>query len=132
MSGRYAQAKRREARTEWQVEKRYQLEAGNLSPGCITLLRLKPRTGRTHQLRVHLADLGFPIVGDKIYGHKRKERDTGGGAVERVLREFPRQALHAKKLGFVHPITGNRMVFHAPLPSDMKELVEYLAQSRDR
>jgi 23S rRNA pseudouridine1911/1915/1917 synthase len=128
MSGRYAQAKRREAWTEWKVQAVYKLEAGDLSPGRITLLRLKPRTGRTHQLRVHLADLGFPIVGDKIYGHKRKERAKSGCAVERALQEFPRQALHAECLGFVHPITQKRVTFHAPLPGDMKELIEDLAQ----
>jgi 23S rRNA pseudouridine1911/1915/1917 synthase len=97
----------------------------------VSFLRLKPRTGRTHQLRVHLADFGFPIVGDKIYGHKRRESEQHSAAGS-VLNVFPRQALHAEKLSFVHPESNELMVFRAPLPQDMQNLLNSLAQHSEQ
>jgi 23S rRNA pseudouridine1911/1915/1917 synthase len=94
------------------------------------LLRLKPKTGRTHQLRVHLADFGFPIVGDKVYGHRRREGDRNAD-VNTLLDAFPRQTLHAEKLSFVHPATSKPMRFHAPLPQDMQELVKALSERNE-
>jgi 23S rRNA pseudouridine1911/1915/1917 synthase len=127
MSSRYTLAKRRQAVTEWQVEKLFKLRADSSSAIWVSLLRMKPKTGRTHQLRVHLADLGFPIIGDKLYGHKRhghERRSTTGS----LLAAFPRQALHAEKLGFIHPITQQSMVFRASLPNDMRQLLNFLAE----
>lgn len=74
-----------------------------------TLLRLLPKTGRTHQLRVHMAYLGFPLTGDWLYG-------TPNGDIDRP-------ALHSHRLVFVHPVTGERIALASPLPSDMEKLV---------
>jgi 23S rRNA pseudouridine1911/1915/1917 synthase len=127
MSSRFSLVKSREAVTEWQVEKSFEI-GGDSSPLWMSLLRLKPRTGRTHQIRVHLADLGFPIVGDKIYGHKRRAHGQKR-ASESVLDTFRRQALHAEKLSFVHPATDAPMAFHAPLPQDLRDLLRFLEHS---
>ncbi|MDQ7079609.1 MAG: RluA family pseudouridine synthase [Paracoccaceae bacterium] len=84
-------------------------------------------TGRTHQIRVHLTHAGHALVGDSTYGGRRKlaARDLPEGAVEAV-REFPRQALHAATLGFIHPVSGEMMQFEAPLPDDMNNLLAVL------
>jgi 23S rRNA pseudouridine1911/1915/1917 synthase len=86
-----------------------------------TLVRLEPETGRTHQLRVHLAALGHPIVGDRVYGARRAGR-TG------VPLAFPRQALHAAEIRFDHPGSGLRVAVRAPLPEDLQELLATLRQ----
>jgi 23S rRNA pseudouridine1911/1915/1917 synthase len=89
------------------------------------MVRLKPITGRTHQIRVHLAAAGLPIVGDKLYGMEEKEflswRDDTGHFKGQLL--FHRQALHCACISFVHPITKNEISIAAPLPRDLKELV---------
>jgi 23S rRNA pseudouridine1911/1915/1917 synthase len=130
MSSRYALAKSREAVTEWQVEKTFKI-GSNSSPLWVSLLRLKPKTGRTHQLRVHLADLGFPIVGDKIYGHRRRDPERKSVS-ESVLSAFPRQALHAEKLSFIHPANEKLTTFRAPLPQDMQDLLKSLAERNEQ
>ena len=76
-----------------------------------TLLEVKPVTGRTHQIRVHLAAAGHPVVGDPVYGRKREPR------------EFPRIFLHAHTLSFLHPATGERLTFASPLPPDLEAVV---------
>jgi len=81
--------------------------------GC-ALVRCTLETGRTHQIRVHLTHMGYPLVGDQVYGRKGKHID------------FNRQALHAAELTLIHPITGKVMEFSAPLPEDMCELLERL------
>ncbi len=85
-----------------------------------TLLLCKPLTGRTHQIRVHLASKGYPIVGDDLYGGKRKKDSLP------LLKNFPRQALHSFKLKFFHPSLGNKMVFSSEIPEDIKTLLEKL------
>ncbi len=89
--------------------------------GC-TLIECRLETGRTHQVRVHLASIGHPLVGDPVYGRDPK-------ALRSLLAGlgFARQALHAASLGFVHPVTGNRLAFAAPLPVDMQELIDQTA-----
>ena len=121
--------KSRQAFTEWRVEERFQLEDGNRVHAALTLLRLRPRTGRTHQLRVHLADMGHPIVGDKVYGHKRKTVDRAG-AIDSIVEGFPRQALHAQHLALDHVRSGERLEFSAPLPDDIAGLLRYLRGCR--
>lgn len=85
--------------------------------GEFSLVRLKPETGRTHQVRVHLAHWQHPVVGDKLYG-RRSARELPAGV--------ERQMLHAHKIGFRHPIAGQRMEFSAPLPEDMGKLLDFL------
>ena len=114
----------REALTEWSVEKYFSIP-NNAKPALqLSWLRLRPRTGRTHQLRVHLADLGFPIVGDKVYGHKRNKSSREGKGL--FLDSFPRQVLHAEKLAIMHPRTGRRMEFRAAPAKDIEDLLKNL------
>ena len=122
--------KSRHALTEWRVEERFQLDEGNRVHGALTLLRLRPRTGRTHQLRVHLADMGHPIVGDRVYGHKRTTVHRVG-APESIVENFSRQALHAERLALDHVRSGARLEFCAPLADDMVGLLRYLRGHRD-
>ncbi|MCL6450581.1 MAG: RluA family pseudouridine synthase [Acetobacteraceae bacterium] len=96
----------RPAATEYEVVERL---------GPCSLLRLRPETGRTHQLRVHLAHIGHPVVGDPVYGPRRAPRLGLGG-----------QALHAAVLGFSHPRTGEAVEFDCPLPEDMARALEAL------
>ena len=88
------------------------------------LLECWLETGRTHQIRVHLAHCGHSLIGDPVYGGRRKlsEKAVGAAGVE-AARLFPRQALHAASLGFEHPVTGEFMEFVAPLPADMEALL---------
>jgi 23S rRNA pseudouridine1911/1915/1917 synthase len=94
--------------------------------GVASVLRLHPHTGRTHQLRVHLATVGHPIVGDRVYGGSGGRPRGARAAVLDVLARFPRQALHAASLEFVHPGTGATVRVEAPLPSDIRGLVTLL------
>ncbi len=85
------------------------------------LIECRLETGRTHQVRVHLASIGHPLVGDPVYGRTRKEH-------RQLLKDlgFERQALHATHLGFIHPLTKRRLSFDSALPSDMQELFSAL------
>jgi 23S rRNA pseudouridine1911/1915/1917 synthase len=86
------------------------------------LLRVRIHTGRTHQIRVHVASLGHPIVGDETYGGTRTP-SSSTVAARAAIAAFPRPALHAAALGFDHPVTGARLSLEAPLPEDMARLV---------
>ena len=99
------EGKSREAITHFKALKRF---------SGYTLVEATLHTGRTHQIRVHLAFIGYPIVGDQLYGHKRQGININ------------RQALHSYVLGFVHPSSKKYMEFSAPLPKDMQELIDYL------
>jgi 23S rRNA pseudouridine1911/1915/1917 synthase len=88
----------------------------------LALLRCRLATGRTHQIRVHLAARGWPIVGDPVYGEPRWS-SVEDQHLASVLSSFPRQALHASRAAFTHPITGERVAIDAALPADMKELM---------
>jgi 23S rRNA pseudouridine1911/1915/1917 synthase len=92
-------------------------------PGA-SLLRLAPETGRTHQLRVHLAALGHPIVADRLYGGRG--RRAAPPAVAAALGACPRQALHAESVAFTHPVSGEPVVVRAPLPADLTALLRAL------
>jgi 23S rRNA pseudouridine1911/1915/1917 synthase len=87
-----------------------------------TLLSCHLETGRTHQIRIHLAELGHPVCGEKVYN---KQRD---GSVIRDESGAPRLALHAAELGFIHPVTGEAMKWEMALPKDMQELVQRLSR----
>lgn len=94
--------------------------------GLASVVRLVPTTGRTHQLRVHLAAIGHPIIGDSVYGRARARHGAAAGSVAAVLARFPRQALHAVSLEFSHPRTGERLRVRAPLPPDLQGLLAIL------
>jgi 23S rRNA pseudouridine1911/1915/1917 synthase len=97
---------------------RYSVDARILD-GIASLVDCRLETGRTHQIRVHLAHAGHPLVGDPVYGRKH----SGAPA---ALREFPRQALDAYRLGFLHPATGRPLQFERPVYKDIKELLSVL------
>lgn len=90
------------------------------SEAGISWLELDLATGRTHQIRVHLKDLGHPLVGDPVYGEARWRALPR--ALQPTLRDFPRPALHAWRLAFDHPDTGERLLFEAPVPDDVRGL----------
>ena len=102
------EGKSREAITHFKVLKRF---------SGYTLVEATLRTGRTHQIRVHLAFIGYPIVGDKLYGHKKQ------------VLNISRQALHSHILGFAHPSSKKYLEFSTPLPKDMQKLIDYLEGS---
>jgi len=93
------------------------------APGAgLSLLRCRLATGRTHQIRVHLAARGWPIVGDPAYGEPRWSQ-IADAPLAAALRAFPRQALHAWRVAVTHPVTRERLVFEAPVPRDLAELM---------
>jgi 23S rRNA pseudouridine1911/1915/1917 synthase len=89
-----------------------------------TLLECRLETGRTHQIRVHMQLAGFPLEGDPVYGPPMTGIDDD---VRKTIRDFGRQALHAKKLSFVHPSTGAECACESPLPEDMREFIDFVA-----
>lgn len=91
-----------------------------------TRLRLRLETGRTHQIRVHMAHIAHPLLGDQLYGGRPRPPKGASDAFLEVLRNFKRQALHATMLRLHHPISGELMEWHAPLPEDFVELLEAL------
>lgn len=91
-----------------------------------TRLRLRLETGRTHQIRVHMAHINHPLVGDQLYGGRPRPLKGASDEFRDALREFDRQALHATMLRLYHPITGIEMEWHAPIPDDMVKLIEVL------
>jgi len=91
-----------------------------------TRLRLRLETGRTHQLRVHMAHIHHPLIGDQLYGGRPRPLKGASEEFRETLRRFDRQALHATMLRLYHPITGIEMEWHAPLPDDMVELIRVL------
>jgi 23S rRNA pseudouridine1911/1915/1917 synthase len=109
-------SKGRPARTLYSVEGQF---AGTSLVSC------RPVTGRTHQIRVHMAHIGNAIIGDPLYAG-RQWRNLTDAALQKACRGFPRQALHARRLAFDHPVTKEPVEFEAPLPSDFEELLETL------
>ena len=95
-----------------------------------TLLRARLETGRTHQIRVHASRIGFPLVGDRSYGAKRTIPPHATEELTHRLKHFPRQALHATKLEFKHPVTQRAMKFQVPLPNDMSQLQVLLEEDQ--
>ncbi|MDK1030545.1 MAG: RluA family pseudouridine synthase [Planctomycetia bacterium] len=97
-----------------------------------TLLRVSPKTGRTHQIRIHLASIGHRVVADKQYGSRSSISiaDLTGDETAGTEPIIQRQALHAHRIRFRHPITGDEMELHAPLPEDMQRLLEALRRYR--
>ncbi|TLY76658.1 MAG: RluA family pseudouridine synthase [Gammaproteobacteria bacterium] len=97
-----------------------------------TLVRAELETGRTHQIRVHLAYIGYPLVGDPVYGGRRRIPAGCSAELTAELGSFKRQALHAARLQLAHPITGHNVEWEAPLPADMQRLVAVLEADQRR
>lgn len=97
-----------------------------------TRLRLRLETGRTHQIRVHMAHIAHPLVGDQLYGGRPRPPKGASEKFMTTLRSFDRQALHAAKLGLIHPITGEKMVWDAPLPDDIVKLIAVLREDKEQ
>jgi 23S rRNA pseudouridine1911/1915/1917 synthase len=91
-----------------------------------TRLRLRLETGRTHQIRVHMAHINHPLVGDQLYGGRPRPPKGASDEFINQLRTFDRQALHATMLRLFHPVTGIQMEWNAPLPQDMVDLISAL------
>jgi len=107
----------KEALTLWKARERY---------GIATLLDVEIKTGRTHQIRVHLSSRGYGVIGDSVYGGSGKMRDIKNAELKSALKKLNRQALHAAKLSFLHPVTGQRLIFAAEMPEDLQELFQAL------
>ncbi|WP_226704095.1 23S rRNA pseudouridine(1911/1915/1917) synthase RluD [Microbulbifer elongatus] len=96
-----------------------------------TLVRCQLETGRTHQIRVHMAHIRHPLVGDPLYGGRNKLPTGAEPALVEALQQFPRQALHAAELALIHPATGEPMHWSAPMPEDMLQLLELMRADND-
>lgn len=105
--------------THWRVQGRF---------NGITLLQLRLETGRTHQIRVHLSEAGHPLVGDAVYGGSGRLANIQDPLLRQLIKELGRQALHAKTLGFIHPVSGEYMEFDTEIPEDMARIIGYLGK----
>ncbi len=93
-----------------------------------THIRVDLETGRTHQIRVHMAHIHYPLVGDPVYGGRLRIPPDSSDTMQNMLRGFRRQALHAARLGLTHPRTGEEMEWEAELPQDMQDLIAVLRE----
>jgi 23S rRNA pseudouridine1911/1915/1917 synthase len=109
----------KEAVTHYRVEERFRAH---------TLVRVRLETGRTHQIRVHMAHQHIPVLGDPVYGGRLRLPKGADPGFREVLSSFRRQALHATQLGLLHPISGEEMSWQADVPDDMAHLIEVLRQ----
>lgn len=105
--------------TRWRVKRRYDR---------LALVELRLETGRTHQIRVHMSEAGFPLVGDQLYPDGGRFNNLADPQLRKRIKTLGRQALHAGVLGFVHPKTGDYLEFSADIPADMAALIDYLEQ----
>ena len=117
-----AESRGKPAVTRYRVERRF----GSQWLDAAALLECRLLTGRTHQIRVHLAHIGHSVIGDLVYGARPRGAISRLGSVGAEVAAFPRQALHARLLGFIHPATGEGLRFESPLPADMARLISNL------
>ena len=110
------------ARTHYRINERFRIH---------TLLDVQLETGRTHQIRVHMAHIHYPLVGDSVYGGRLKLPRNASEATIAALRGFPRQALHARRLSLQHPVTLESMEWESPVPDDLSVLIEQLRLDRE-
>ncbi len=112
----------------WTIETFGQALGASAGRPAAALIECRLFTGRTHQIRAHLAHEGAPLIGDPLYGKQRAFKAVGPHAEDAAaaVTAFPRQALHAGVLGFKHPITGQELRFQSPLPGDMGDLLDVL------
>jgi len=104
--------------TRWRVKERY---------GRISLMELRLETGRTHQIRVHMTESGFPLLGDPLYPDGGRVNNLADPRLKKMITALGRQALHARTLGFIHPVTEEYLEFTVQMPADMQALCDYLA-----
>jgi 23S rRNA pseudouridine1911/1915/1917 synthase len=109
----------RSAATHYRIVRRF---------GHCTHLRVRLETGRTHQIRVHMAYIRHPLVGDRTYGGRAQLPRGSSPVLAEALQRFPRQALHAALLGIVHPVGGEALQWQSPLPADLAELLRLLEE----
>jgi len=103
--------------TRWRAKERY---------GRITLMELRLETGRTHQIRVHLTEAGLPLLGDPLYPDGGRVNNLADPRLKKMITSLGRQALHARTLGFIHPVSGEYLEFSTPIPEDLQNLCDYL------
>jgi len=108
----------KESLTLWKVIERFK---------AALLIEAEPKTGRTHQIRVHFSENGYPILADKVYGHRKQKVQV----ITTAAKKIGRQALHASKIGFIHPESGDWVEFTAPVPEDMKQALLYLKKTTE-
>ena len=110
----------REAETKYETISNFKFQISNSKKEIFTLLEVEPKTGRTHQIRVHLKYLGHPVVSDEFYAGRKTHRADKAWC--------PRQFLHASRLVFIHPQNREKVEFFAPLPEDLKKALKYLKE----
>jgi 23S rRNA pseudouridine1911/1915/1917 synthase len=108
--------------THFRIERRYDFH---------TLLRVRLQTGRTHQIRVHLAHIGLPLLGDLLYGGRPRMPPRASTELATVLHSFDHQALHATELSLTHPKSGRRLTWEGVLPQDFQKLLEVLPSQQE-
>lgn len=107
----------KQAITHYRVEQKFRAH---------TLIRVKLETGRTHQIRVHMSHIKYPVLGDPVYAGRLRMPPNASNALLEAVRRFKRQALHAKTLGFIHPKTQEYVEWSVDLPSDMRDMIAVL------
>ncbi|MDX2479404.1 MAG: RluA family pseudouridine synthase [Desulfuromusa sp.] len=119
MSGKARNGKR--AVTHWKTLKQYNVNR-------LSLIELQLETGRTHQIRVHFAEINCPLVGDPLYGNRSRVTAIKDMELRRLIDQLPGQALHAQRIGFIHPSSGEYLEFSSEMPETLQNLIAYLDQ----
>ncbi|MCK5912739.1 MAG: RluA family pseudouridine synthase, partial [Desulfuromusa sp.] len=120
MSGKARNSKR--AVTHWKTLKQYNISR-------LSLIELQLETGRTHQIRVHFAEINCPLIGDPLYGNRSRTTAIKDMELRKLINQLPGQALHAQTLGFIHPRSGKYLEFSSEMPDTLQNVITYLDQN---